>query len=102
MYVKKSFATAPAQVKGITLTASEKSNISFTWKKVTGADGYNIYYLDESTNTYRVIAQTAQNSVTLQNLEPQTLYGFKVRAYCEIEGGVYFGTASSLFSAQTK
>lgn len=102
VYVSKYFVTKPLAVKNISQTASTESSVTLSWDAVAGADGYYVYYYDSSTKTYRVIADTVETDVEIKNLDPNTSYGFKVKAYTICDNIKYGGSASAMFYGETE
>lgn len=70
-----------------------KKTAKLTWGKVSGADGYEIYYKAAGGNgKYKKLNVTTKNSYTYQNLKKGRTYYFKVRAYKKIENTKYYST----------
>ncbi|MDE6231877.1 MAG: fibronectin type III domain-containing protein [Lachnospiraceae bacterium] len=54
------------------------------WDKVSGADGYYVYYSTNSSNGFRIINVEKTNSVVITGLTSRTNYYFKVKSYNNI------------------
>ena len=83
-------------VSGLKAKKTTESSITLSWKKVTGAESYNVYY---STNgkKWKTVKAT-KNSVTVKKLTSGKNYQFKVNAVA----GEYEGSASSTVKTATK
>lgn len=82
-------------VKNITKTSSESTKISLKWDKVSGANGYIIYYLNaDKHKTYSKIKEVTTNSATITDLCETTQYYFKVAAYVNKNGVKHEGAAT--------
>ncbi|WP_426350512.1 GH25 family lysozyme [Alloiococcus sp. CFN-8] len=96
---------APVQVKGLTVGKSTINSLSFSWNKVSGATGYEIYSYDLSKEDYTKIA-TIKNPDTLsythKGLPSGTAYKYKIRAYKTVGGKNYYGKFSSAITMATR
>ena len=63
---------------------SGSTDVKLTWKKTTGATGYEIYRT--SGNSWKKIASVNSTSYTDRKLEKGTLYKYKIRAYKNVNG----------------
>lgn len=76
-------ASAPAQVR-LTVKQTASKTVTLTWKKVSGADGYEIYRGEGASGSYTKI-KTITNGSTLTykntGLSIGKKYYYKVRAY---------------------
>lgn len=76
-----------------TLSASVKTGsnrVTFTWKKVKGADGYQIYQYNSKTRKYerlKTVLDPKVTSYTSKALSYGTTYSFKIRAFQVKENG---------------
>ena len=64
-------------------------DVKFTWKKVSGASGYAVYYKKSSASKYTLLKRTTDLSVTKPNLTDGIKYTFKVVPYVK-EGSVAY------------
>ena len=86
--------------KRTTLSAKKtgKNEVKLTWKKIAGADKYEIFY-SKSGGQYKKLATASskRKSVTLSgfNFEKYS-YKFKVRAYSVEDGEYYYGSFSDI------
>lgn len=87
-------------VKKVTLS-SVKSNkagcAKLSWKKVSDADGYEIYYTTAKNGTYKklkTITKTSTVTYTKEKLTEGKTYYFKMRAYKTVDGKKIYGKYS--------
>ena len=76
-------ASAPAQVN-LTVKQTASKTVTLTWKKVSGADGYEIYRRTGTSGSYTKIKTiTSGSTLTYKNtgLSIGKKYYYKVRAY---------------------
>lgn len=81
---------------GLKASAVSTSSIKFSWKKVTGAESYILYYKTGSGKWKTV--KTKKTSATVKKLKTGTTYKFKVVAVA----GKYNSKDSSTVSGSTK
>jgi fibronectin type 3 domain-containing protein len=60
---------------------STPNAITFTWSKVTGADGYRIYRSDYGITPFDVISNSETTTYSNSSLEPAMQYTWQVAAY---------------------
>ena len=91
--------TARKKLKKVTSLKVKKttaSSVTLSWKKVTGADSYKVYY---STNGKKwKSVKTTKTALTVKKLTSGKNYQFKVRAFA----GKYYGAASSVVKTATR
>lgn len=66
----------PSSVKAV---SSGANSIKLSWKKVSGADKYQIYSCDTKSNTWKRVRTTAKTETTFTGLSKNTTYQYKVR-----------------------
>ena len=92
----------PAKVKNVKVTAKKKK-LNVSWKKVSGATGYEV--MSATNNKFTKNKKTVtvkKNKVTLKKLKPKKKYFVKVRAYKLASGRKYFGKWSKVVKKKTK
>ncbi len=79
--VKK--VTRPAQVKSLKVKNKKKTKVNLTWKKVSGAKGYQVQYSMKKKFPARKTKKknAAKRTVTISRLKKKKTYYFRVRAY---------------------
>ena len=95
-------AAKPAQVKAVKLKAKKKK-LNVSWKKVSGATGYEV--MSATNNKFTKNKKTVtvkKNKVTLKKLKPKKKYFVKVRAYKLANGRKYFGKWSKVVKKKVK
>ena len=96
------FASAVGKASGLKATASTESSISFSWTKVSDADGYRIYRYNTSSKKWVGIKNTTALTYTDKNLAAGTFYSYGIRAI-EVKDGKYvYGEASNIISVLTR
>ena len=84
------------KVSSLKVKKTSSTYVTLSWKKVTGADSYKVYY---STNGKKwKSVKVKKNTATVKKLKSGTQYRFKVRAFA----GKYYGTASKILKKTTK
>ena len=92
----------PAKVKNLRLTAKKKK-LSVSWKKVSGATGYEVKAATNSKFTKgKKTVTVKKNKVTIKNLKPKKKYFVKVRAFKTVKGEKYVGKWSKVVKKKTK
>ena len=107
---KKVYGEYTAVLPGAALktpTAAVKStgynSLAVSWKKITGATGYEIVRSDTKTGVYTVVGTTTGNASVKfeQTVTFNKTYYYKVRAYKEILGVKFYGAYSGIKSAKS-
>ncbi|MDC7286957.1 fibronectin type III domain-containing protein [Blautia schinkii] len=97
--VKPSKTTLKAKVK------NGSNRISFSWKRVDNADGYQIYQYDAAAKKYvrvKTILDANVTSYTGKKLDFGTNYRYKIRAFTlDEEGQRLYGSFSKVIYAKT-
>lgn len=89
----------------LTVKASSTSKIKLTWKKVTGASGYEIQRYNSTKKKYVTVKKiTSSSTVTYTNgsLKKNTTYKYRIRAYKTLGSEKVYGSYSSVKSTKTK
>lgn len=85
--------------------ASRFDKIKLSWKKVSGASGYQIQRYSASKKKYvtiKTITKGSTVSYTNGSLNANTTYKYRVRAYKKVGSKKVYGSYSSVKSAKTK
>ena len=94
-----------AKPKSLAATAKGSKTVNVSWKKVSGASGYEIYRADSKKGTYKKVATIKKGStVSYKNkkLKKGTTYYYKVRAYRTVGKKKVYSSYSSVVSAKAK
>ena len=75
-----SVKTSPAKASKPTAKPSD-TEVSLSWKKTSGADGYEIYQYNTQKKTWDYIGSSTTNSYNVIRLSSLASYQFKIRAY---------------------
>lgn len=98
--VKKTFYIAPKAPTSLKATAGKKST-KVSYKKATGASGYQIAYSTSKTKGFKTTTTTAA-SKTISKLTSKKTYYVKVRAYKTINGKKYYSSYTAVKSVKIK
>ncbi len=80
--------------------ASETS-IKCTWKAVSGASGYRVYYSTSAKGKFKLAGSTTTGlKLSKSSLKSGNTYYFKVRAYKVIEGKKIYGKFTSILKVK--
>ncbi len=82
-------STCPAKTE-FTVKSVKKGTAAFSWKKVSGATGYIVYYKKSTSDTWHRLKVTSGTSFTATNLKSKN-YIFTVKAYKVTGGNTYNG-----------
>ena len=91
VYGTQAKVTAPSSVKAVS-TAYNRAKIS--WKKVTGASGYEVYEYNTKKKTYKKVKTVKGTSLEIKGLKTGTKYTYAVRAYKNADGKKAYSTYS--------
>ncbi|WP_240035386.1 S8 family serine peptidase [Neobacillus notoginsengisoli] len=97
-YVKN--PAAPTSVKA---ASSDYNKLTVSWKKVSGATGYEVYMATSKTGSYKKIATITKGSTTSfahNKLGTGKTYYYKVKAYSTVEGKKLVSPYSSAVSGK--
>lgn len=95
-------ASKPETVKGLKASLVKKASLKLSWKKVSGADRYEVYRYDSAKKKYLKIAEVQKNSYTDKALKGNKTYKYKVRACHKAGKSAVAGGYSSIKSVKTK
>ena len=92
----------PAKVKALRLKAKKKK-LKVSWKKVSGATGYEVKAARNRKFTKgKKTVTVKKNKVTIKNLKPKKKYFVKVRAYKLANGRKYYGKWSKVVKKKVR
>ena len=89
---------APAKVKSLALKSPKKKQLKVSWKKVSGAKGYQIRYATNKSfkNSKTVTVSSKYKTKTLKKLKSGKRYYVKVRAYTKSGSKKIYGAYSAV------
>lgn len=87
----------PNKVTSLKKSSTKKNSVKLSWKKVSGATGYEIYQ-----GSKRIKAECKTTSYTVKKLKKNTSYKFKVRAYKKVGSKKVYGSYSMTLKVKTK
>lgn len=86
--------TNPAQPSSISAEGAD-GYVKVSWKKVTGAEGYEIYRSTSDSGTYSKIGTSTSKTYKDSSVTSGSSYYYKVRAYATINGNTIYGPMSA-------
>lgn len=88
----------PGKVAISSVSRAGSGKLKITWKKVSGATGYQIYRSTQKNSGYRRIKNLSSKSSSYTNskLKNGKRYYYKIRAYKRIDGKTYYGKFSNI------
>ena len=75
-------------------------NVSLSWTKRAGAQKYRVYCSKTKASGYKMQKDTTSLSYKYNNLDKNTVYYYKVRAYRVEDGKKLFGKYSNVFTCE--
>lgn len=91
--------SAPSGVKAL---SSGKTTIKVSWKKVNGAEKYQVYRYNSKSKTWKLAKTTANLSVKFTGLAKSTTYKYKVRAMAGGQKSDFSASVTSKTGVVTK
>lgn len=95
--------TAKPAKTSISSISAKNQKVTLSWKKVSGADGYKIYYTDVKDSSTLKVLKTIQGAsttsyTTAKSLEKNKTYYFCVRTYKVVNGKTCLSAKSAIKS----
>lgn len=90
------------KVKGLTLKSKSTKKIKVSFKKITGAAGYQIYYGTSKTFTKAKKKIVYKTNTTIPGLKRGKVYYVKVRAFQKKDGSRVYGSFSKTKKIKVK
>jgi len=84
----------PEQVTSLKASSRTHNSVKLTWKKVSGASGYEVQIKNGSS--WKSYKKTTSNSLTVSKLTLGKTYQFRVRAYRTVSKKAVYGAVSSV------
>ncbi len=84
----------PSKVGGLKQSYASSSSVKLNWKKVDGAESYQIYKYDSKTKKYKLAVTTDKTEATIKS-SADTSFNVKVRAMVKIGSDYYKGDFSN-------
>ncbi len=95
--------TPPSKVKSLKITNKKKGKTVLTYKKVSGAAGYQIQYAKNKKFTKgKKSKATKKTKYTIKKLTKKKTYYFRIRAYKIVSGDKKFGKWSAVKKLKIK
>ena len=83
------YGNKPGKTSKINVSVKDKT-LTLKWAEVKGATGYRVYRYNESTGKYKKVKDVEVTTLSFKNVT--TSYKYAVKAYCEVDGKVYFSS----------
>lgn len=90
----KSQVQKPAMVSNLKASSGAVSKVTLKWKKVSGADGYQVLRYSPSKRKFVKIGSAKTNTYTDKKGTAGKAYRYKVKAYKNVGDITYFGKVS--------
>lgn len=109
--VEKSYSNTSSELKllvagktpSITVKSSKTRTATVTWKAVSGAEGYDVYYGTSKTKVTSAVKKgTKALTVTKTKLTKNKTYYFRVRAYKVVNGKKVYTSYSGVKAVKVK
>lgn len=81
---------------------SAKGSVKLNWKKLTYADGYDVYMKSKKNGKFKRIVRIQKSSYRKNGLKKGKTYYFRVKGYRIVKGKKYFGFSSEVVKAKIK
>lgn len=94
-------SSKPGKVKGLK-AKSGVFTVLLSWKKVSGASGYDVCCYDTAKKKYISVSQVKKTTAGIKKLSSATTYRFAVRAYKKSGSKKIYGSFSSPVMTATK
>lgn len=85
---------------GVKAAGAAYNKVKASWRKVSGAAGYEVLQYNSSTKKYSRVALVKGTSYTKSGLKTGTKYSFRVRAYKTADGKTIYSPYSKTVSAK--
>lgn len=89
----------------VTLASGKSKQVKVSWKKISGASGYEIYYSTKKDGSYKkakTITSGKTVTYTQKKLKSGKKYYYRVRAYRTVNGKKVYGSYSAVKSVKVK
>ena len=95
-------ATKPEAVQTVKAVSSAKKTVKITVNRVSGANGYVVYYATSQNGKYKKLGATTKTAYTNKKLVSGTTYYFKIRAFTRINNETIYSGYSPVKSVRVK
>ena len=100
-YDKFVFSTKLSAPSTLSVTSPSTGKVNVKWSGVKGADGYQIYYKYNKSDSYKKLSNATSSPFSASLKSSRTCY-IKVRAYTKVSGGYVYSSFSSVKSVKIK
>lgn len=98
-------AAKPKKVSALTAKKKTKNSVKLAWKKITRADGYQIYRYNSTKKKWKKVTTIKKGTTvtyTNKKLKSKKTYQYKVRAYRQNGNTKAYGSYSDILKVRTK
>lgn len=91
-------SSKPTKPDSVKVTLSDEGKAKVTWKKVSGADGYEIYTSGTKNGKYKRLSRIkdgSKQSLSKSGLSPVVTYYFKMRSFKVVDGKRVYSSYTS-------
>ena len=81
---------------------SSKKQVVLTWKKTSGASGYEVYRSTKKSSNYKKIASVSTLKYTDKKVNSKKTYYYKVRSYCKVNGKKVYSSYRNILKVKVK
>lgn len=99
---KRSGVPTLSKTFGVRASAVSSSAIKVSWKKTSGASGYQLYRSTSRSGKYSRVKTTSASSYTNRGLSANKTYYYKVRTYRNVGKSTKYSSFSGVVAAKTK
>ena len=89
------FTIGPKNTSSVSAKLYGHDDVKVSWKKVTGASGYRVYYKKSTSDTWKYKTTTG-TSIKLANLSDGAKYNIKVSAYKNVKDNKCFNAGKTV------
>lgn len=91
-----------AKVTGLKVSSVSTDKVTLKWKRVAGADGYEVFRYEASKKKFIKAATTPKLSFTDKKRSAGKPFRYKIKAYTTVNGQTYYGDLSAELKVLTK
>lgn len=92
----------PAKVSGVKAVSAYCGQATISYKKVSGAGGYEVRYSSSKNGTYKSVSSSVKSTSYTHSIKVGSKGYYKVRAYKTVKGKKVYGPYSSIVSVTAR
>lgn len=94
--------SAPGRPQKLSVKNNKKKTVTVSWKKVKGANGYQVQYAANTAFSKKTAKSTKKTKLIIKKLKKKKTYSFRVRAYKTSNGTKKYGKWSKVKKVKIK